>query len=112
MKKNRNAFFSEANMQTSGFIPQPNMNMVPNMAPYSAASQSSSFYSGPANFNMNQGYNNNQISSNTDYDSRLSRLERQINRLETRVNKLENTSNVTYNIDETEINPNSNMYMI
>ncbi len=96
-------------MQASGFIPQPNMNFGPNMQPYNAASQSSSFYSGPVNFNS-QGLS--QVNTNTDYDSRISRLERQINRLETRVNKLENTSNITYNIEETDINPNSNMYMI
>lgn len=110
MKKNRNAFFTESNMQASGFVnpqmPQGNMNM-PNMMPYNQASQSSSFYSGPANF-----YPGNTTNPNTDIDSRLSRIERQLNRLESRVNKLENTSNVTYNVEDSDISSNSNMYMI
>ena len=111
MKKNRNAFFTESNMQASGFIPQPNMNMnmQPNYMPYNAASQSSSFYSGPAAM-YQQTSNQNNLS--TELDSRLSRIERQLNRLESRINKLENTSNITYNIEDTDINPNSNMYMI
>ena len=34
MKKNRNSFFTEANMSYSGY--NPNMNMVPNNMPYQA----------------------------------------------------------------------------
>ena len=109
MKKNRNAFFAESNMQASGFIPQPNMNIQPNYMPYNAQTQSSSFYSGPAAM---YPQSNNQNNLSTEIDSRLSRIERQLNRLESRINKLENTSNITYNIEDSDINPNSNMYMI
>ena len=59
---------------------------------------------------MNQNMNNDPSSYN-DYQTRLARLERQVNRLESRVTKLENSpiNNIS---DTTNIDSNSNMYMI
>ena len=85
MKKNRNSFFTEANMSYSGFAPNtyfsnPNMNMP-----------------------MNQYNDTNTI------DSRLAKIERQINRLEHRVSKLE-SANTTYITED--IDSSGNMYML
>ena len=105
MKKDRNAFF-ESSQYSSSFTPSmmPNMNM-PQMMPYQAASNSSSFYAGP-NMPMNT-YPSTQNSN--DYDAKIARLERQMQKLEARISKLENTSLSTNNDD---VNINSNMYMI
>jgi len=113
MKKDRNSFFSEYNM--NAYNTNPMMPMYPNQV----ASQSS-FYSGPAydpnimnmnavNNNMNNNMNNNYT---TDIDSRISKLERQINRLETRLTKLENelsSFNTATDLNDTY---NTNMYMV
>ncbi len=111
MRKDRNAFFGESSMQQSGFFPNntPNMNMMypnNNMMPYSSATQSSSFYSGPANMSMQTNTMSSEI------DSRLAKMERQINRLEARVSKLETNPTSLNNIESNDINLNSSMYMI
>ncbi|MBE6140540.1 MAG: hypothetical protein E7172_03280 [Firmicutes bacterium] len=97
MKKNRNSFFSEANMSYSGY--NPNMNMMPNNG-FQTQSYNS-YYAGP---NMMPNTNmNNEI------ESRLAKIERQINRLDHRLNKLEN--NNAYITDDID-NNTSNMYML
>ncbi len=108
MKKDRNAFFNEANFQSSSFMGAPNM---PNMnyPNYSGAQASQSFYSGPVpmnyNPNMNQNMNNDYLN---DFESRMAKIERQINRLDARVSKLESKGLVTTeNFDNT-----TNMYML
>ena len=101
MKKDRNSFFSEYNMNSYNTNP---MMSYPNQI----ASQSS-FYSGPA-YNPNIMNNNNNYTN--DLESRISKLERQINRLETRITKLEN--NLT-NFNPNGLNDNTyntNMYMV
>ena len=110
MKKDRNSFFSEYNM--NAYNTQPMMPMYPNQV-----SRQSSFYSGPAYdqnmmnmTNMNAGMNNNYTS---DIDSRISKLERQINRLETRITKLENELSTYHTATDINDNPyNNNMYMV
>ena len=96
MRKERNNFFSEYNngYYYSNSFPSPQMNQV------EAYNQ----------FYMNQNMNNDPSSYN-DYQTRLARLERQVNRLESRVTKLENSpiNNIS---DTTNIDSNSNMYMI
>lgn len=116
MKKDRNSFFSEYNMNAYNSGP-----MMPNMYPNQVASQSS-FYSGPAydpnmmnmyntNANMNTGVNNNTYT--TDIESRISKLERQINRLETRLTKLENEISTFHTATDLNENTyNTNMYMV
>lgn len=118
MKKDRNAFFSSANMSQSSYMPNmmPNTmpNTMPNMmpnnyAPYQEAQASQSFYAGQmpnANFNNNTSYDN----SYSELDNRLAKIERQINRLDSRITRLENTGNVTNNI--TESNYSNSMYMV
>ena len=93
MKKNRNAFFSESNMNFQGFNP-----MYGN-TPYQNANINSSFYSG-----MPPMMNNY-----SDTEERLAKLERQYNRLEHRINKLE--SGNYKSTDDFESN-NGNMYML
>lgn len=92
MRKERNNFFQESGYNQGYYF---NNNMMPQMPQMEA---SSSFY-----MNQNQGMY-------TDYQTRLSRLERQVNRLETRVNKLESNIPITSNTEE--IDNNNNMYMI
>ena len=95
MKKDRNAFF-ESTQSASSF--------APNMMPYQAASNSSSFYAGPdIPFNTYPNINN-------DYDNKISRLERQMQKLENRISKLENMINAGNSNDD--INISSNMYML
>ena len=105
MKKDRNSFFSEYGMSSYN-----NMNMPPMMQMGPGQVQSnSSFYAGPAMPNgMNDNYTN-------DYDSRISKLERQVNRLESRINKLESEfpTNFAKTSTETDYNySNSSMYMV
>ncbi len=113
MKKDRNAFFNEANFNTSSFVGAPNipnMNMnYPMNGNYSGAQASQSFYSGPVPMNYNptmgQNMNNDYLS---DFESRMAKIERQINRLDARVSKLESKGLVTTeNFDNT-----TNMYML
>lgn len=91
MRKNRNSFFSENNMNFQGYNP-----MMPNM-PYQNYNSSNAFYAG-----------NMPIDTN-DFAERLSKVERQLNRLEHRISKLEN--NVVQSTDEYDSVTN-NMYMI
>ena len=106
MRKNRNSFFSEANMSYSGYNPNMNMNMMAANAPYQASSAYNSFYSGP-NPNLNPNYN--YMNNNTDLENRLAKIERQINRLEHRLSKLE--ANGTILTDDYDTNT-TNMYML
>ena len=99
MRKNRNTFFSEANMSYANY--NPNMNMMSANAPFEASTAYNSFYAGP-----NPGVN--QYTSSSDIDSRLAKIERQLNRLEHRISKLEAKD---YTIDEIESN-STNMYML
>ena len=104
MKKDRNAFF-ESSQMSSSFTPAPNMMPMNNMMPYQAAQNSSSFYAGPdIPFNTYPANMNNN-----DYETKLSRLERQMQKLENRIAKLENA---TFNTPNDEVNISSNMYML
>lgn len=103
MKKNRNTFFSEANMNYS-FNPN-----VPQNMPVQSAANYNSFYSGPnPNNAMPVMPNPGGYASSSDLESRLAKMERQISRLEYRLNKLETTN--TY-INE-DIDNTNNMYML
>ncbi len=99
MKKTRNSFFTEANMNYANFQ-NPGM-MAPNV-PYQASTNYNSFYSGP-------GMNNVPYGDQSDIENRLAKMERQINRLEHRVSKLENSS-ISY--VENDIDSSGNMYML
>lgn len=94
MRKERNSFFQEQGYNQGYFF----NNQIPQMPQMEA---SSSFY---MNQNMNQG--NYQYN---DFNTRLSRLERQVNRLEARINKLEVNPPISSN---DEIENQTNMYMI
>jgi hypothetical protein len=96
MRKERNNFFQESGYNQGYYF---NNNMMPQMPQMEA---SSSFY---MNQNMNQA-----PSMYSDFQTRLSRLERQVNRLETRINKIE--SNLPLVNQSDEIENNTNMYMI
>lgn len=99
MRKNRNSFFSEANMNYANF---QNPGVMPQGVPYQASTNYNSFYSGP-------GMNAMPYNDPTNIENRLAKIERQINRLEHRVNKLENV-NTTF-IDN-DIDTSGNMYML
>lgn len=96
MRKERNNFFQESGYNQGYYY---NNNMMPQMPQMEA---SSSFY---MNQNMNPG-----SGMYADYQTRLSRLERQVNRLETRVTKLE--SSIPTVTKPEEIENTTNMYMI
>ena len=99
MRKNRNAFFAENNMNFQGYNP-----MVAN-APYQNVSANSSFYS-------NQGPMPMQMPIASDYNDlseRLAKVERQISRLEHRLSAIE--ANSTKSTDDFESTTN-NMYII
>ena len=110
MKKDRNAFFNEANFSQSSYMGTPNMpvnNGFQGGMPAYASQASQSFYSGPVpmNYNTNQNIGGDYMS---DMESRLAKIERQINRLDARVSKLESKGLVTTeNYDNT-----TNMYML
>lgn len=104
MKKDRNAFF-ESSQMSSSFIPNNMPFMNQNMMPYQAAQNSSSFYAGPQ-MPLNT-YPANMESQN--YESKISRLERQMQKLENRVSKLEN---MTLGSNNDDVTINSNMYML
>ncbi len=98
MRKERNNFFQESGYNQGYFYNNNQMPPIPQMPQMEA---SSSFY---MNQNMNQGsYEYN------DFQTRLSRLERQVNRLESRISKLENNS---VKLPNEEIDNTTNMYMI
>ena len=96
MKKNRNSFFTETNIQ-SGMMPYPNQQPMP----YQQAN--SYLYQGPTN-----PYNYN--TQNNDLESRLAKIERQINRLEHRISALEKNTNILSTEDYESTN--TNMYMV
>lgn len=104
MKKDRNAFFSEAGFNQTNYI--PNFNQMPMGGNLSQAQASQSFYSGPAPMlNTNPNYGNDYMS---EIESRLAKIERQINRMDARLNKLETKGfTTTENYDST-----TNMYML
>ena len=98
MRKERNNFFQESGYNQGYFYNNQPVMQVPQMPQMEA---SSSFY-------MNQNMNQPQYGYN-DFQTRLSRLERQVNRLESRISKLENNS---VNVPNEEIDNSTNMYMI
>lgn len=100
MRKERNNFFQESGYNQGYYY---NNNMMPQMPQMPQMEASSSFY---MNQNMNPG-----SGMYSDYQTRLSRLERQVNRLETRVNKLESSTPINVQTDESLENT-TNMYMI
>lgn len=103
MKKDRNAFFNEANFSQTSYMGAPNMPMPPQNF---ASQASQNFYANPMPFNYNP--NMNKENDYSDYESRLNKIERQINRLDARISKLESKGLVTTeNFDNT-----TNMYML
>ena len=99
MRKNRNSFVAEANVNYPNY---PNQNMIPSAnIPYQASTNYNSFYSGP---NVNA-----YIDTSNNIENRLAKIERQINRLEHRISKLENL-NTTF-LDN-DIDNTNNMYML
>ncbi len=101
MKKNRNSFFSEANINYASYNP----NLMAANGPMQSANAYNAFYAGNnLNPNMMPMYG-----TNNDLESRLAKMERQINRLEHRIAKLE--ANNTYITDDYETTTN-NMYML
>ncbi len=98
MKKNRNSFFSEANMSYANY--NQNMSMPAN-APFQGQNYN---YPYPGMMPNNMG-----MSNDSELESRLAKIERQINRLEHRLNKLEATN--TY-INEDYESTTNNMYML
>lgn len=110
MKKDRNNFFAESSMFTSG-MNNPGMNIA--NQPFAAGNMSQSFYAGPPgvplNYNTPNNQNQNYISNDyTDIESRISKIERQINRLDARISKLE--SGTLYSNEDIETT--NNVYMI
>lgn len=105
MRKNRNAFFAENNMNFQGYNP-----MVAN-APYQSASSNSSFYSGQMPMqNQMPGPMQMPIANDfNDLSERIAKIERQINRLDHRINILE--ANTMKSTDDFESTTN-NMYII
>ena len=91
MRKNRNSFFSESNMNFQGYNP-----MLSNM-PYQNYNSSNAFYAG------------NIPPDGNEFFERLSKVERQVNRLEHRISKLENNNFQTSDDYDSTTN---NMYMI
>lgn len=109
MKKDRNAFFNEANFSQSSYMGTPNIPVNQNFQgpmPAYGSQASQSFYSGPVPTNYNtQNMGGDYMS---DLESRLAKIERQIGRLDARVSKLESKGMVTTeNFDNT-----TNMYML
>ncbi len=104
MKKDRNSFFSEYGFnQSSGYIPNMNMNQM-GIMPNQTVSANSQFYAG-SSLNNNSYMNQNMYS---DIDARMAKIEREINRLEHRVTRLEEGSKSSSD----EVNYNTNMYMV
>lgn len=99
MRKNRNSFFTESNMNYSNFQAQ---GVIPQAMPY-ANTNYNSYYQAPNAPGMPYVDNTDSI------ENRLAKIERQINRLNARVNKLEslNTTFLDDNNDTT-----GNMYML
>ena len=100
MRKNRNAFFAENNMNYQGYNP------MMGSAAYQNATSSNSFYSGPV---MPNQMLQNQVMGYDDTAERIAKIERQINRLEHRISKLE--ANSTISTDDYDSTTN-NMYIL
>ena len=98
MRKNRNSFFTEANMNYTNF---QNPGVMPQNIPYQAQ------VSGNFNYYQNQGMP--YIDNTDNIENRLAKMERQINRLEHRVSKLENINTTFLDGD---IDTTNNMYML
>lgn len=98
MRKNRNSFFTESNMNYSNFQAQGS---IPQAMPYANANYNP--YQAQPNIGMPYVDNSDSI------ENRLAKIERQINRLNARINKLEslNTTFLDDNIDTS-----GNMYML
>ena len=98
MRKNRNSFFTESNMNYSNFQAQ---GTIPQAMPYANANYNP--YQAQPNIGMPYVDNSDSI------ENRLAKIERQINRLNARINKLEslNTTFLDDNIDTS-----GNMYML
>lgn len=98
MRKNRNSFFTESNMNYLNFQAQ---GAIPQAMPYANANYNP--YQAQPNIGMPYVDNSDSI------ENRLAKIERQINRLNARINKLEslNTTFLDDNIDTS-----GNMYMI
>ena len=111
MKKDRNSFFQEYGMNAYNTTTPMIQGFPTNMQAIPQQVQSnSSFYAGPMmnNQTMNDNYTN-------DYDSRISKLERQINRLDARISKLESEFPTNFSKTQTETDynySNSSMYMV
>lgn len=97
MRKNRNSFFTEANMNYSNY---QNAMPMPQNIPYQTSTNYNSYYSGPGAMAYND---------NSNIENRLAKIERQINRLNARIAKLENL-NTTF-LDN-DVDTNGNMYML
>lgn len=113
MKKDRNTFFAESSYMNQANFPTPNMNIA--NGPFTTQSYANQgFYAGPTNMpNMPINYNTQPIQNTnyndySDFESRISKIERQINRLDARLNKLENTN--FYTTEETDTT--NNIYMV
>ena len=98
MRKNRNSFFTESNMNYSNFQAQ---GAIPQAMPYANANYNP--YQAQPNIGMPYVDNSDSI------ENRLAKIERQINRLNARINKLEslNTTFLDDNIDTS-----GNRYML
>lgn len=109
MKKDRNAFFNEANFSQSSYMGTPNMPMNQGLQgpiPAYGSQASQSFYSGPVPMNYNPQNMGGDYTS--DLESRLAKIERQINRMDARISRLETKGiTTTENFDNT-----TNMYML
>lgn len=107
MKKDRNTFFAESSyMNQSNFPNMPIANQPFGIQAYS----NNGFYAGnpnmPNNYNIEPNINTNNNFNN--YESRLSKIERQLNRIDARLSKLENV-----NFYSTEDGDNTNnIYMV
>ena len=98
MRKNRNSFFTESNMNYSNFQAQ---GAIPQAMPYANANYNP--YQAQPNIGMPYVDNSDSI------ENRLAKIERQINRLNARINKLESLN--TPFLDD-HIDTSGNMYML
>lgn len=101
MKKDRNSFFSQFgsygyNNQVPMMAPQTNM-YAPAMPQVSSS--------------MSATMNTNGYPTDYDYDTRISKIERELNRMDARISKLEQT-NPTINTTNTDYNFANSMYMV
>lgn len=115
MKKDRNTFFGESSqyfLQQQYPNPNINPNINPNLNSFTSQNFSGSFYQVPMNNQVPLNYNtsDNQMlyNNNNDFESRISKVERQINRLDARISKLEGG---TFYSNE-DIETTNNVYMV